>query len=670
MLKEPLEDEYFTGYKFPFISCEVLNCNVEAIMIQFFTNQKKKKLDDENFKQLKEDFSKINENNEAKNQLLESPVINNDTISSEEFEEVLEEEKETKNEEKVVNHEIITENEINNTINNTIESNGIIKNEQINDSNADSNLNQITHINESTAENIINFSQIENKEKNHTVTVNEESKFNANLNSNCSSSSDSNENLAQDDKMLDINATISIDNFDPNKYELLEQYFSFLDTDCNELNDVLAGYFQRFFTTLYTRNPLKLVKYITETSDYIFKNLLKHSNTYAITEVISMILDSGNHLEEDLEYENFMRNIYAKLFDYIISLSPQDLLNKETLYSIVAEKAMSNNKKMCIYLLRELNYLKNIVKNCFLGIDVSLISNNDYSRIFEKINHSEYCKFKKIRKNSIDILTRLLFDATTINTDEVKVGDAYLSFAPVSVSYMMKVLINAYDKREAFAWFYYDEKLKEDKKKVDEETKVEDCQSNAISNIQVNEQSPLESGSGFNKTNLPEDPLKKDEKLTEEDLELVFKVYDKTEVLNIFSMISLILFSKSKIKQNTKNTEEVLKSFDLLKSFKNSKGEDILINTNFGNFLLKVFPVFSFMFQITEEKIVGESNECYKITRTYNNTRLNPLGEEKIALMNLFAVLIKFLKFRNTFVSKIQKHIITIIDTSIVSFKI
>lgn len=642
MLKEPVEEEYFTAYKFPFISCEVLNCNVEAIMNQFFTNQKKKKIDDENFKQLHENLIKTNEVNETKSQLLESPVINNDTLSSEEFEEVLEEEKELKNEAKEKDE---TKKDVDFTVNDN-------KTNEIGEETNNSNTNP--------TENIVNTYCIKDNE--NTDTGNEESKFNINL-----QSSNSKENLAQD-IVLDTNLNNSNKNFDPNKFELLEQYFSFLETDCSELNDVLAGYFQRFFITLYTRNPLKLVKYITETSGYIFKNLLKHSNTYAITEVISIILDSGNHLEEDLEYENFMRNIYAKLFDYIISLSPQDLLNKEFLYSIIAEKAMSNNKKLCIFLLRELNYLKNIVKNCFLGIDVTIISNNNNSNIYEKINHSEYSKFKKIRKNSIDILTRLLFDATTLNTEELKVEDAYLSFAPVSVTYMMKVLINAYDKREAFSWFYYDEKQSEEKKKLAEETKAEDCQSNTISNIQVIEQTPFASTSGCNKTNTVENPLKEDEKLTEEDLELVFKVYDKTEVLNIFSMISLILFSKSKIKQNTENTEEVLKSFDLLKSFKNSKGDDILINTNFGNFLLKVFPVFSFMFQITEEKIVGENNDYYKINRTYNGVRSNPLGEEKISLMNLFTVLIRFLKFRNTFISKIQNHIKTIIDTSIVRF--
>ena len=514
--KFPIKEDSKLGYKFPFVSCEVLCCNIDSMINMFFQNHETSKI------------------------------------------------KESKIEQHIFKH-IVSDDE---------DDQEQLKNE----------LNEVKD-----TEAIVNEGE--------ELEVNEV-------------------NQSNNEKLLESTEQINSTNNDKIKYELLDYLFNFLAPSDQELNEVLTGYFYKFFSNFYKNHSIKILKYIISNQN-IFDNLLFHSKDYSIAETISIILDSSQIFDLDLEYINLTDILIEKLFSFVSKLNGDEILKYTALYSI-CEKLICN-KQVSSYILRNFSLLKYLTKNCFLGINLQVISTTDVKKSISKLNVGDYIKFKKIRKITIEILNKLLIETLYQQED---LSEIYLLFKPISVKFCMKLLINVYNNIDQFRWFYN------------------------------------------------EDKEEKEEKINDQVLALFYKVYSKEVVIKLFSIISQVLLTRkimlNRLDQNLVSNEEkdqVKESYDYLGQFKNSNGEDIVLNSIFGDYLIQVFPIFTFLFQITEEKI-KEGSEV-QIDSTFNNLKVNCLGEEKISLIQFFTNLMKFLQYKNAFLSKMEGNWKIVIENAL-----
>lgn len=723
MLKEPNSDVYKEGHKYPFLACEILNCNCENIMALFFKNQKLEKINAEKNKHKEKEESKDSFNNEIIIKKIDGERDNDDSCSSEEFEEVIEEnipkedeaiiEEKEKDNEEPNNNKDSKKNEIKELLPTSNDDKDKDKNNENTDIKDIENKNSVikeesnieTEKNKVKAEYIepvIDFdtSKYELLElffdflkkdslsnpnpltikQQQTITTQGDSTLNETRINKQQDNKKPEETKEKENRDDDIEFFTSNNNGSFINKENKENKYSVEATYSDGLNEVLSGYFYRFFTSLYNRNPLQIFKYISETSPEILDNLIKRSNNHSITETISLIVDSSCFLEDDAEYEKYTTNFLKKIFSYVVSLSPEELLQKSALYSIIAEKFIFN-KNVSVYLLREIDILKKIVNNCFLGIDLSLIpSGNITSTHLSKLNFDEFVKFKKIRQCSLDIITNLLNEASINETNSV--SEAYLFFKPLSVRQIMKTLINAYDKIEHFAWFYFDDEVEAMNKtnlnitNTNEEKDLRDSLANdEIDTLKDNSKEDKKNQTLSEINENFKNKAKEVSKLNDEDLNLFFKVYEKTEVVKIFALISQVLLTKQTINTNTttntSDLNEILKSFDLLSQFKNDDGEDILVNTSIGDYISKIFVIFSFLFQLTEEKLLKHQNITDDVKdktmffQTFNNKKNFCLGEEKISYIKFFDALLKYFKYSSSLIGRIEKNLLKVIDVSV-----
>ena len=588
IIKKPKNEEANNKkFKFPFIACEVLNCNSENILRQFFLNHKKKKLIDEKY-----------------NKLIEARITNNSKQSLNEIEE------ESKKKE----------------VDDYLESLNVQDDEKFIEVREDA-------IIDITDEKLID-SKLEVNEESHEEKEKEKDKL---------------EEAKEDKKPLPKSVSqisslsFKIEEKDLNKFELLEYFFSFISEKLNdskentEVNDVLSGYFHRFFLTLYNRSPLQIFKYISETSPEILNNLLKNSHIYSISEIILLIIDNSCFFDDDLEYEGLMNKFIIKIFEFLNGLSDEELLERKELYKLINEKL---NIKLVDYLFKNMNITQKIIRNSFLGIDLSKINSKiNLINNSEKIDKADYLKYKEIRLTSIEILIKLLNEIEQRNiVSSISFLEPEKIFCPISMKNMMKILMYGYGKFKQFSWFYNDDV---DAKQAD-------------------------------KSEETEDELKE----REYNINEFFKVYEKEEVLKFFYSITEVLISKNKmlekISDNKTEFNEILASYDLLNQFKNINGEDIMLNTKFLNTLIKLFPIFTFLFHLDTEKMKdNKDGENYEFISEYdstlNNTKNKVLGEEKIQILRFIEKLLHILDNKNCFITRISDNLKSIITLIFVS---
>lgn len=457
-----------------------------------------------------------------------------------------------------------------------------------------------------------------------------------------------------DKNIADIKAILSKHRYP----EFLERLFSSLKTNNADLleNELLSGYFYRFFIILYNKNPLYICKFLME-NDYL-KHILEASHNITIAEILNHILDTSSIFDVEIELENKLITISEEIFKFTFNLSTNDLIRYLDLYKTLATKILANKTPM-ITLLRKNEYLMKIVKNCFCGIDLTKVSTKNYSASIGKVSLSDYKKFKNIRLISLEILNNVIVKAISLSGEYSSVEECYLQFKPISIKFCMKVLINYYKMIDKFSWFYYD-----DKKGIDKEKENDKIENKKADN----------------------------DFLDEEDMNLFYKVYDKTEVIKMFSTISLVLLAKKsmmgnlskmsvndseqKQKELKTSVEEIDESYGFLNQFKNANGEDIIMNTIIGEYLLKIFPIFAFSFHLTEQKIYIASGcnenldgeDPFTFKSTFNEDICIGLGEEKVLLIQLFLNLLNYFESKNAFISKISDTIKKVIDVSLVSF--
>ena len=434
IIKEPKEDDYNEGHKFPFICSKLFNVEEIKIMNYFFKTNKEL----------------INEKNENKNYELNNS-LNIDIDKNEEKEEEINEEnkedlffeliKDIDDNEKA--NVDINDKEINidDVINTKIESN-VIKDEIINSNNKENNLENTDETNlkemrdsdnnKTYNDNNENNKQIKEKKlKNkyiEDIIIPEDKQF-------CifkSSTECTLNNNYFDNKRYDIfsntNSKIEIENKNNNKkeeeeidinypedrIEILDYFLSFLLND-SELNYVLCGYFYSLMINLLNINSNLIIKYLFLKRKDILKKLVYHSYRKSIAEILCKIIkyeDIFKEQNENIHYDEkkfskirleIIREIFDKInidmdIEKLFSLSVviNDLSrNKKILESIVNNKDII--KLLITKQLKDINLNRDEIKDENSKIEINNIKNNFIIISDIIINWLNYIKFLDIQ---------------------------------------------------------------------------------------------------------------------------------------------------------------------------------------------------------------------------------------------------------------------------------
>lgn len=84
-----------------------------------------------------------------------------------------------------------------------------------------------------------------------------------------------------------------------NKYELLEHFLSFIDTN-EELNPVLCGYFAKLFQVLVSSHAKEVFIYVYS-HPIVLDNLVRHSYQKSISDVLIRLMNTQENLFQGSE---------------------------------------------------------------------------------------------------------------------------------------------------------------------------------------------------------------------------------------------------------------------------------------------------------------------------------------------------------------------------------
>lgn len=247
--KEPTEDEHKRGHKYPFMSAEILNAEINKVLDFFLISDAELEMKDKILKNIDNDLSFSDEFPEVKPKgtaaeaeksepemdTEKTPEESQAKVESEEFVDVVEEnslkgtEKNESKEIEIENSEKDRDNSASKEVENEGQQQSKATGEEVTD-----NSNNDNHQAEKVSEGVeADKKEEENSDKeNNNNDVNQES----------------------DNNNKDNNAAQAAKAEEPSdRIELLEFLLEFIDTEV-ELNYVLAGYFSKFFIALLNRN--------------------------------------------------------------------------------------------------------------------------------------------------------------------------------------------------------------------------------------------------------------------------------------------------------------------------------------------------------------------------------------------------------------------------------
>ena len=104
------------------------------------------------------------------------------------------------------------------------------------------------------------------------------------------------ENLLHDSPTILDNAStapstqVASEQISDNKYELLEHFLSFIDSE-EELNPVLCGYFAKLFQVLVSSHAKEIFSYVYSHT-IVLDNLVKHSYQKSISDVLIRLMNT------------------------------------------------------------------------------------------------------------------------------------------------------------------------------------------------------------------------------------------------------------------------------------------------------------------------------------------------------------------------------------------
>ena len=395
-IKMPKEDEYETGHRYPYYSCELL-CSTNGLNIDRLLDI----YDEDNNENNEEDLNRMETEKEEK--ILDT----NEKI----------EEKENNNEK---NNNIIKEN---------ISDEGDSKQKNENVKN-DKNENPREEIKEESEkkpqendekeeekkENNEEIQQIENKDVENKTDKIEEKEEKDNI-----KEEKSNENIDNNEKE---EAKMEIEEIDykPEKLEeklpnlslvhsVLDHIFSFLDDKTSIENTVLSGYFNRIVNYLIKTKTRLTLEYLLLHREKLITKLIANINNISISNIISNILNALTEENTPEANEKYMI-IVNSCIEYISKIennSEEDINSVEFICDLLINHIIYNNK---------IKFSKIIDANIINNIEKIIIK---FYENYEQNSSKILCLINLLTKMNKSILSNLSKKITTTkNPDDTK----------------------------------------------------------------------------------------------------------------------------------------------------------------------------------------------------------------------------------------------------------
>ena len=395
-IKMPKEDEYETGHRYPYYSCELL-CSTNGLNIDRLLDI----YDEDNNENNEEDLNRMETEKEEK--ILDT----NEKI----------EEKENNNEK---NNNIIKEN---------ISDEGDSKQKNENVKN-DKNENPREEIKEESEK-----KPQENDEKEEEKKENNE-EIQENENKDVENKTDKIEEKEEKDNIKEEKSNENIDNnekeeakmeieeidYKPEKLEeklpnlslvhsVLDHIFSFLDDKTSIENTVLSGYFNRIVNYLIKTKTRLTLEYLLLHREKLITKLIANINNISISNIISNILNALTEENTPEANEKYMI-IVNSCIEYISKIennSEEDINSVEFICDLLINHIIYNNK---------IKFSKIIDANIINNIEKIIIK---FYENYEQNSSKILCLINLLTKMNKSILSNLSKKITTTkNTDDTK----------------------------------------------------------------------------------------------------------------------------------------------------------------------------------------------------------------------------------------------------------
>jgi len=395
-IKMPKEDEYETGHRYPYYSCELL-CSTNGLNIDRLLDI----YDEDNNENNEEDLNRM----------------------------------ETEKEEKILDtNEKIEEKENNNEKNNNI----IKENISDEDDSKQKNENVKNDKNENPREEIKEESEKkpqENDEKEEEKKENNE-EIQENENKDVENKTDKIEEKEEKDNIKEEKSNENIDNnekeeakmeieeidYKPEKLEeklpnlslvhsVLDHIFSFLDDKTSIENSVLSGYFNRIVNYLIKTKTRLTLEYLLLHREKLITKLIANINNISISNIISNILNALTEENTPEANEKYMI-IVNSCIEYISKIennSEEDINSVEFICDLLINHIIYNNK---------IKFSKIIDANIINNIEKIIIK---FYENYEQNSSKILCLINLLTKMNKSILSNLSKKITTTkNPDETK----------------------------------------------------------------------------------------------------------------------------------------------------------------------------------------------------------------------------------------------------------
>ena len=395
-IKMPKEDEYETGHRYPYYSCELL-CSTNGLNIDRLLDI----YDEDNNENNEEDLNRMETEKEEK--ILDT----NEKI----------EEKENNNEK---NNNIIKENI-------SDEGDRKQKNENIKNDKNENPREEIKEENEKKPQ--------ENDEKEEEKKENNE-EIQENENKDVENKTDKIEEKEEKDNIKEEKSNENIDNnekeeakmeieeidYKPEKLEeklpnlslvhsVLDHIFSFLDDKTSIENTVLSGYFNRIVNYLIKTKTRLTLEYLLLHREKLITKLIANINNISISNIISNILNALTEENTPEANEKYMI-IVNSCIEYISKIennSEEDINSVEFICDLLINHIIYNNK---------IKFSKIIDANIINNIEKIIIK---FYENYEQNSSKILCLINLLTKMNKSILSNLSKKITTTkNPDDTK----------------------------------------------------------------------------------------------------------------------------------------------------------------------------------------------------------------------------------------------------------
>ena len=395
-IKMPKEDEYETGHRYPYYSCELL-CSTNGLNIDRLLDI----YDEDNNENNEEDLNRMETEKEEK--ILDT----NEKI----------EEKENNNEK---NNNIIKENI-------SDEGDSKQKNENVKNDKNENPREEIKEENEKKPQ--------ENDEKEEEKKENNE-EIQENENKDVENKTDKIEEKEEKDNIKEEKSNENIDNnekeeakmeieeidYKPEKLEeklpnlslvhsVLDHIFSFLDDKTSIENTVLSGYFNRIVNYLIKTKTRLTLEYLLLHREKLITKLIANINNISISNIISNILNALTEENTPEANEKYMI-IVNSCIEYISKIennSEEDINSVEFICDLLINHIIYNNK---------IKFSKIIDENIINNIEKIIIK---FYENYEQNSSKILCLINLLTKMNKSILSNLSKKITTTkNPDDTK----------------------------------------------------------------------------------------------------------------------------------------------------------------------------------------------------------------------------------------------------------